>query len=313
MHTSYLHKTLGAGSVLHFFVNGLLLAALSAGAGSATELGGSVYPVGVETVLPGMVPAPGASFLGEFNVFYQSNALVDGHGQNLVPGFHLRVNAFAVKFVHNWGVHALGGTLVSYTGVPFLCEHLDGAFGRGFKTGIGNLDVQPVAVAYQHGGLHWWYGLDVFAPGLQYKKSDLVNIGQHNFAVAPAAALTYMSKHHTEISSKVQYIDNAKNNQTEYRSGNEFIWEYDGMQNITRKLAIGVNGYYYQQTTDDLQFGLRVGDGNRGRDFAVGPEVRYHLGHMALIAKYQRDTLVQNRPVGNNFWLQLGIPIGHHE
>jgi len=94
----------------------------------------------------------------------------------------------------------------------------------------------------------------------------------------------------------------------QYQSGREFIWEYDGMQNITKKLAVGVNGFYYQQTTPDRQYGIAVG--NQGRDMAFGPEIRYHMGHMALIAKYQRDALVENRPVGNSFWLQLGLPIG---
>lgn len=77
----------------------------------ATELGASVYPAGVETVMSGMVPAPGASLLAEFTNFYEANALVDGQGHAELAGFHLRVAAVAVKFVHNWGVHVLGGTL----------------------------------------------------------------------------------------------------------------------------------------------------------------------------------------------------------
>ncbi len=281
---------------------------------NATESGASVYPAGVETVMPGMVPQPGASMLCEFNNFYQANALADGRGHSEIPDFHLRVSAFAVKFTHNWGVHVLGGTLVSYGALPFLYEHLDGPFGAGSKSGFGNAAVQPVAVAYQRGAWNWWYGYDVFLPGFSYNKNDLVNIGQHNFAGAPASAFTYLPNHSTEISSRFQYIVNGTNNQTQYRSGNELIWEYDGMKNVAKNVAIGVNGYYYQQTTDDSQNGVRAGNGNRGRDVAVGPELRWHLGHVGLIAKYQRDMLVQNKTIGNSFWLQFGIPIGHgHE
>ncbi|HLJ48668.1 MAG TPA: transporter [Bryobacteraceae bacterium] len=260
--------------------------------------------------MPGMTPHPGGSLLLEFNDFYQANGLADSRGHNEIPGFHLRVGAFAVKFVHSWDVHFLGGSLVSYAALPLVYEHLDGPFGLASKTGIGNLDLQPIAVAYHRGGLHWWYGYDVFTPGFSYHKNDLVNIGQHNFAGAPSAAVTYLSGHGAELSSKVQYIVNGKNNQTQYRSGNEMVWEYAAMQNVVKKVAIGVNGFYYQQTTDDLQNGLRVGDGHRGRDFAVGPEVRCHVGHLVMIAKYQRDTLVQNRPMGNSFWLQVGVPLG---
>jgi len=280
---------------------------------AATELGASVYPVGVETVLPGLAPAPGTSMFYEFNNFYQANTIADGDGRSAVPGFHLRVGAVAVKFTHNWGVHVLGGTLVSYAALPYLYEHLDGPFGKGEKSGFSNPDIQPMAVAYGRGAWHWWYGFDVFTPGFAYQKNDLVNIGQHNFAVAPTGALSYLPGHKSELSLKLQYITNGENTQTKYRSGSEFIWEYDAMRNLTRRIAVGVNGFYYQQTTDDRQFGAQVGDGNRGRDLAAGPEIRCHWGRLALIAKYQRDTLVRYRPIGNSFWLQVGVPIGKGE
>jgi hypothetical protein len=316
MYLSFIRsRTRGAVAAYRWgFLLGLLAIGRLGSVATATELGASVYPAGVETVMPGMTPRPGASMLEEFTNFYQANGLADGQGHSEIPGFHLRVTAVAVKFVHNWGVHVLGGTLVSYAALPFLCEHLDAPFGKGYKTGFGNPDVQPVAVAYQRGTWNWWYGYDFYAPGFAYNKNDLVNIGQHNFASAPTGAFTYLPTHGTEISSKFQYIVNGTNNQTQYRSGNEFIWEYDGMQNVAKKLAIGVNGFYYQQATNDLQNGVTAGNGNRGRDVAIGPEIRYHFGHLALIAKYERDMLVQNKAIGNSFWLQVGIPVGHgHE
>ena len=291
------------------------LAAATASVGSATESGASVYPAGVETVLPGITPGPGASLFAEFDNFYQANSLVNGKGQSVVPGFHLGVSAFAVKFVHNWGVHFLGGTLVSYAALPYLYETLDLPFAKGAKSGFANPDLQPVSVAYERGDWHWWYGADVFTPGFPYSKNAFFNIGQHNFAYAPSAAFTYFPKHRTEVSSKVQYIINRKDDTTNYTSGNELIWEYDAMQNISKRVAVGGNGFFYKQTTDDLQNGAAVPGGNRGRDFAFGPEIRCRVGaKLELIGKYQRDMLVQNRPVGNSFWFQLGLPLGHpHE
>ena len=85
------------------------------------------------------------------------------------------------------------------------------------------------------------------------------------------------------------------------------------MHNLTRELAVGVNGYYYLQTTDDHQNGVVVDTGNRGHALAIGPEARYHLGHLALILKYQREMMVENRTIGNSFWFQVGLPLGRHE
>ena len=61
---------------------GLIATGLAMGVATATESGASVYPAGVETVMPGMTPLPGASFLAEFDNFYQANALAGANGQS---------------------------------------------------------------------------------------------------------------------------------------------------------------------------------------------------------------------------------------
>jgi hypothetical protein len=280
----------------------------------ATEGGTSVYPAGVETIMPGRMIGPGDSMLLVFNNFYEANELVGTSGRALVPGFHLRVGAVAFKFVHNWGVHLLGGTLVNTVAVPIVDIHLNAPFGSQNKAGFGNPDLET-AISYNTGALHWWYGMEVYTPGFSYNKTDLVNIGQHSYATAPAAAFSYMPHQgKTEVSSKFQYIVNYTNDATHYRSGSEFVWEFVGMQNVTKRLAIGGNGYFYKQTTNDLQNGLMYLDGNRGRDLGFGPEIRYHFNHYSMILKYQKDFLAQNRTVGSALWLQLGFPLGRpHE
>jgi len=286
------------------------LAMAMIGSASGAEGGGSVYPAGVETVMPGRLPGPGGTMFLEFTDFYQANGLAGANGHGLLPGFHLRVAATAVKLVHNWNVHVLGGTLVSSAAVPLVYLHVDAPFGRGDKTGIGNPDLETV-IAYITGALHMWYGVEVYTPGFEYQKNALVNIGQHYYATAPAAAFTYMPNHgRTEASSKFQYIVNYTNGVTHYRSGGEFVWEYDGMQKVARRLALGFNGCYLQQLGNDRLDGLVYGGGNRVRNFAVGPEIRYHFDHYAMTLKYQKDFLTENRPVGNAFWFQVGVPIG---
>lgn len=283
---------------------------ISAASLTGTEGGGSVYPIGVETVLPGMTPPPGVTMFEEFNTTYQATSLLGTSGASMVPGFKLGVYAFAPKLVHNWGVHVFGGDLVSAFALPLMTEHLELPSFTGTKTGFGNPELGVAYLAYNHRDWHWWYGLDVYTPAFGYQKGDVINIGQHNFATVPVAAFTYLPRHgRAELSSRFQYIVNSRDPATDYRSGNEFTWEYVGMINVTKKLAVGANGYLYQQATDDSQNGLAVSSGNRGRDFAIGPEIRYHLGHVVLIAKYQRDTLVRNRPVGNALWLEFAVPI----
>jgi hypothetical protein len=78
-----------------------LLSAVLIPAVYASDGGGSVYPVGAETVVPGLMPPPGKTIPEEFDNFYQANGVMDASGHSVVPGFHLRVGALAVKVVHN--------------------------------------------------------------------------------------------------------------------------------------------------------------------------------------------------------------------
>lgn len=68
----------------------------------ATENGASVYPVGVETVMPGMMPPPHATMFYEYTATVYANQTDGTNGSKLpIPDFKLRVFAVAVKFVHD--------------------------------------------------------------------------------------------------------------------------------------------------------------------------------------------------------------------
>jgi len=289
----------------------LAVISLSASWMKGTENSGCVYPMGAETVMPGLTPAAGQTMFAEFNVTYNANSLLNGQGQSAVPGFKLSVSGFAPKITHNWGAHLLGGELVSWGAFPVLYEWVRTPAGAHSTMGFSNA-VVGTDIAYNRGNWHWWYGFDVALPAPVYHQAGPINIGQHNFGTAPSGAFTYLPHHgRNEISSRLQYYVNYTDHATQYQSGNEFLWEYVAMQNVTKKLALGANGYFYLQTTADRLLGVICAGGNQGRDLTIGPEVRYQLGPTVLIAKYFRDTLVQNRPLGNEFWIEFAVPLSH--
>jgi len=298
-------------AVLPCFAMCIVVVVLTPAWMTGTEGSGSVYPLGAETVMTGLTPAAGQTMFAEFNINYTANSLLNGQGQSAVPGFKLSVSGFAPKITHNWGVHLLGGDLVNWVAVPVLYEWVRTPAGANATMGFSNA-VEGTDIAYNRGNWHWWYGFDVALPAPVYHKGGPINIGQHNFGMAPSGAFTYLPHHgRTEISSRLQCYVNYTDHATQYQSGNEFLWEYVAMQSITKKLAVGANGYLYQQTTADRLLGVTYEEGNQGRNLAIGPEVRYELGHMVLIAKYFRDTLVQNRPMGNECWIEFAVPLSH--
>jgi len=278
---------------------------------SATENGGTVYPVGVETVMTGVQPRPGQTVLYEYTCFYMANEFDDLKGKSAIAEFKLRVFANAAKVTHNWGIHFLGGTIESQIGIPFVYERLRTEAGMFSEFGLTNMNLIPVSFTYQKGNLHWYYEADLFTSGAGYTAAHVVNIGQHNEAIAPVAGLTFLPRQGKgEISSRFTYMFNGYDKDTHYHSGNEFMWEYNASYELSKKVAAGFNGYFYQQTTNDYRKGVVFQDGFRGRDLAVGPQLRFPLGkHAGFAVKYYRDTLVQNKTRGNAFWFQLSVPI----
>lgn len=295
----------------------LLAAMLSGVAAHATENGGSVYPVGAETVLQGMMPPPHESGLYTFHLVYPANELDDGSGKALPIDFKLRVVANAIKIEHNWGIPVLGGNLESMFAVPILYEGLRVPTGpdttqKYNKFGVSNCLLVPLGVTYHKGSWNGFIQGDFYTPGAPFDKNSPLNVGQHHLAAGPTGAFTFLApKAAWEFSSKVDYIFNFQDGTTKYSSGNELTWEYTGMKAVSKKAAVGVNGYFYKQLTDDKLNGVAVANGGyRGRDLAVGPEFRYFFGeHKAFAFKYTRDTLVENKPRGNSFWFQLGLPL----
>jgi hypothetical protein len=296
-------------------VVGLIAGMLLLPSANASENGASVYPVGVETVMPGMTPPPGGTMLYEYNAFISANETDNGKGKAEPINFKLRAFASAFKVSHNWGVHFLGGTVGTNFAIPFVTQELHVPPGKFQKFAVGNICVSPLGVGYVRGHWHFFYEGDIFFPGTGRGATDVLNVGQNNYAAAPVGGVTYL-RGKEEISSKLQYIINLKDAATNFQTGNEFIWEFDGMHGTTRKIAVGVNGFYYQQTTGDKLNDTVFNGGNRGRDLSIGPEVRFNLiPHGGFAFKYLHDTLVQNKPPTNAFWFQIGVPIsfGHKE
>jgi hypothetical protein len=306
----------------------LMAALLFSAAARATENGGSVYPVGAETVLQGMMPAPHATGVATFTLFITANEFDNSNGQPALPDFKARIFGNAVKIEHNWGIPVFGGMLESTVAIPVLYEQVREGTSHAnseklTQFGLSNCLIVPLGVAYHKGHWNGFYQVDFYPPAAPYSTATgKLNVGQHHTALSPVGAFTYLSdKEKWEVSSKVDYIvnftdNNPANGDASYRSGNELTWEYSAMRAVSKKMALGLNGYLYQQTTNDQCTGAGCTVTGNGRDLAVGPEMRVFFGkHSAFAVKYFRDTLVENKCRGNGFWFETGFPLnfGKHK
>lgn len=180
----------------------------------------------------------------------------------------------------------------------------------GSKTGMADLNFSPLLLGWHTGSLHQIAGFELTLPTGRFDADAPVNLGRNYRGFAPLYAATWLLDNRWQLSAKARYQVNSTNRATDYRSGDEFTFEYSAGFIVSPELALGINGYLYRQMTDDRQAGVPVnGNGNRGRVQAIGPYLSFNLApRMAVMVKLQAEYGARNRPEGTRLWVQTKVP-----
>jgi hypothetical protein len=286
-----------------FLFSALICLALAAVTpAGATENGGGAYPNGAEDFMSGAVPPPGNYFINYVD-YYSANKFKGGP-----PDFKLNVAADTLRFIHITDKQILGGYWGFHVFLPFVYMDVT-AVGKTDRRGsLGDIIVDPFILSWHGKNWHAATGVDIYVPTGNYRYVIMprANIGRNYWTFEPIIAGTYICPGGYEVSGKFMYDFNTKNTTTDYLSGQEFHFDYA----IGKKIGdfnVGAAGYFYQQVTNDKQFGNRVpfNNGNKGRVVAFGPAAKYDYKNMSFSAKYLFETLVENRPIGGNMWLKF--------
>jgi hypothetical protein len=286
----------------------LLLANLLSSPSSATERGGSIYPMGADNYMTGFLPPPGfyGLFYGEH---YEADNIRGNDGEKLPIDFHAKVDAVVPRLIWVTDTTILGGSLAAHVMAPLadMKVRMNGASQS--KQGLGDITFGTGLGYHYSPNLHVIYGLDISAPTGSYNRDDIANLGRNYWMFEPVAAITYIDPQGLNADLKIMYDFNLKNSDTDYKSGQEFHVDYSVGWAVSEDWVLGVGGYMYQQTTDDKQNGERIED-NKGRAFAVGPSIKYTSPNKWFVtAKWQQETEVRNRAQGNAYWLKLVFPL----
>ncbi|QSR19328.1 transporter [Novosphingobium sp. KA1] len=288
-------------------------ALLAGGTAQATENGNPQYPLGVNTVAAGFLPAEGTLQLFNYSLANSAGEYKGANGENVIPDFDLSVQANVARFLYTVPVDL--GYFRYTTGVVIPVVHARAkAFGhKSSDTGVGNIIVENylghVSKDYK---LAWYFGMDTFLPTGPYDPTKATNVGANYYTFAPMASASYMPTPRLEFNASVYLEINTKNKATAYRSGTDVDFDYSAnfrpfMEKLPA-LQVGLNGYVYKQLADDELEGQKIG--NRGQALAIGPQVRYDFSRTSgIVFKYQHEFAVRNRPAGDRFWLQFTVPL----
>lgn len=290
----------------------------------ATELGGSSYPVGVELGYGDMLP-PGLYHLGYYS-HSQASSLKGDSGQDLGwARYRLKADTISYRLQYVWNATLLGASAESALVLPFPAIDLEKRVTStapdtsGSRFGMTDPLIVPLRLAWKGRGLNQSAGLEIVAPLGAYDVSARVNTGRNYWQFAPAYALTYRPAPDIALAFKLRYGINTKNDATNYQSGDELTAEYSAGYKVSADAMLGIQGYFFRQTSDDELSGhatsatngrlIGSGIGNRGNANAIGPFLSYMVAPgFAVTAKYQQDFDVKNRAEFSRFWIQVKLP-----
>ncbi|MCX8021195.1 MAG: transporter [Syntrophorhabdaceae bacterium] len=268
----------------------------------ATEGGSGAYANGAEDFFAGRLPPPGTYLFNYFNYHY-ADRLKDNRGRTIPVNFSYELTGNGLRLMHVTDKKLFNADFAMFLVIPVAHVHVTYKNKSQSKSGLADITINPFILGWHFEDWHIGTGIDVKVPSGAYSKYDIANLGRNYFTFEPSFAFTYMNKKGYEVSSKIMYDINTKNNATDYLSGQEFHFDYTIGKKIDN-LQLGFGGYYYKQVTDDEVKGHRIRD-YRGEVFAVGPQFRYYFKNIHATFKYQYETLVKNRSEGEKLWFKL--------
>lgn len=280
------------------------LALLTSQAALATEGGGSSSPMGSDNWAIAALPPPGL-YVQVFANHYRANALRDNRGDKVPVDFSVRADAVSPRLIWVTDQQVFGGSWALHSIMPLvdMTVDLNGQSQR--KRGLGDMYFGSALGFHHSDKLHSLFAFDVIAPTGEYDRHDQTNIGRNYWVIEPVASASYIDPTGLNADIKMMYDFNLNNRATDYRSGQEFHFDYSVGWALSPTWVVGVGGYYYRQTTDDRAEGERLSD-NKGRAFAIGPSIKYDSGKgWFLSAKWQQESRVRNRAEGDAYWLKL--------
>ena len=305
--------------------------ALVSAAGQAMAGGGQNYPNGAESFMSGAVPPPGFYFI-DYLYYYSADTMKDDSGNDIAAFDDVSVLANVFRFLWVSEKTILGANYGQHLFVPVIGTDLNFKAPVGPEntnsyddTDIPYLIYSPLVLAWhlQEGKLHVAASLvDLYIPKGQ-DDGNMASVGKNFWTFEPVVAVTWMNGPWA-ISGKFMYDFNTSQDryptvygvEVDRDPGQEFHVDYSVSYGVSKALRLGINGYYYYQTTDDsydlndtipapVQELLKADEGYRSQVFAIGPGIWYNYKNMFFELRNQWEMGAQNKTEGYNIWAKF--------
>lgn len=282
------------------------------GTARADEFGFSSYGLGAAAFGAGVTPPPG-TYLSYVNAYYQGTigGPVTLGGVLIDAGLKVDYYSSAVNGLYVAPRKVLDGQFGLSITVPVgyidLNAELTGPLGNTIRQqtdgwGLGDITTRA-QLGWARGDFSHLAWVQAVAPTGRYEVGFEPNIGLNRPGIDVGWAFTWMEK-----TSKLQFNGalgvtfNFNNDDTDYKSGNDFHFEWAIGREICKGLMIGVVGYDYRQISGDTGAGAILGPFEGNVD-AIGGGLEYTtiVGKTPLIlnARSYKEYDAERRFIGS--------------
>lgn len=292
----------------------------------AAEGAAGFYLLGSKTSMAGALPPPG-TYVQDINYLYTGSADVSLEFAGLTLGGGVDADAYYNVPLAIWVApeKVLGGHFASLVMIPIGWKDvaagatLTGPGGAAISGRVQDDETKfgdPVlggSLGWHDGSWHWNIGTLLNVPIGFWERGNLANIGFNRWAIDTTGAVTWLDPSvGLELSAAAGFTFNFENPDTDYKTGTEFHLELAAMQNFSKRFALGINGFYYDQVTGDSGTGARLGS-FEGRVFAIGPAMNLNLDlggiPVSTSFKYFREFEARNRLEGDVGFVTVTMPL----
>jgi hypothetical protein len=266
--------------------------------------------LGAEGLYAGALPPPGF-YLIDYTLYYHAGELKGRHGREVngppFTDFEAWALANVIRPIYVANTTILGANPAWHMVIPIVHKSLSSDFFDQDKTGLGDIYVSPLILAWHSPPWHYAAGLDVIVPTGKYHKGDVTNIGNNHWTFEPAFALSYIGESGFVADTKLMYDIHTEDHALDYQEGQQFHLDYNvgycfGAQ---KQWRAGLCGYYLTSLENDKFKGKTIG-GSKEKVFAIGPTLSYQPNRrLSIEVKVQKELMAQNRPEGVAAWLKL--------
>jgi len=266
---------------LSVLAGGLLCAEIPAA--RAAETGFSTYGLGGNAFGAGVTPPPGTyvtAVAGYYAGNIEGNVTIGG----IVVDIGMKVNFLSMGLN---GLYVperkfLGGSLGISATVPVGVIDLDAQASVGPLTGQRSVDgpglgdiVPKLQLGWQHGSFAHTAYVQAVAPTGRYTPAFAPNIGLNRPSIDTGWAFTWMDNtRKLQVNGALGVTFNFENDETNYKSGDEFHFEWAIGHEFAPGAVLGFVGYDYRQLTGDSGSGAVLGS-FKGSVDAVGMGLSY--------------------------------------